>query len=844
MKKFSIKHPGKFIGLIFFCLWALETISLADTSKAYQHLCEVMDRCADYFYVYLDQDSGCNHFFPSGWMGDTSVLSFKGDETNCGAGENFDPGTSCIKITFTAHGNNWAGIYWQQPENNWGNIPNAGYDLTGATKLTFWARGEKGGEEIEFFLGGIEGSYGDSIPKTSLGYITLTPYWQKYTIDLTGKDLSYVIGGFGWVTNALHNPDGATFYLDQIRFDKARPELLRFLASYETLPQLSPDQPDKYLKNVAFIYDNALALIAFLARGAEDDLLRAKILADAFVYALKHDRYYTDGRLRNAYMSGDLADRMTGHARLPGWWNSEANRWQEDKFQISTHTGNLAWVIIALLHYYQKVGGEKYLQAATALGEWIVKEAEDSRCQGGYTGGYLGWEPEPQKLAWKSTEHNIDIYVAFMLLYQITGDEYWHEKALHARRFVEDMWTEAQHHFWTGTLEDGCNINQINGNIPLDIQAWAVMAFRDSPTYHVALSWAEENCLTTRDGFQGFDFNNDRDGIWFEGTAQVVVAYRLTGQIENAYHFLEELRKAQIQAPNTNGKGIVAASHDHLSTGFDWEYFSRLHVGATAWYLFAEMGYNPYWGVSTSQYTLSVVRSGTGSGTITSDLAGINCGDVCSASFHDGTQVTITATVDPGSTFSSWGGDCSSCGNNTTCTITMNNNKTCWANFLLSIPSIVNNTSFTGGVEYATNHLELAFVKPEELTQPVDLYISLTQPSRKGNTVNYYFAPSENRVNLPNGIYFNNASPTTDRVPYYDNCNMLDTLQLYGPDSVNPIFNDGWIVPHPFTMGDGVESCQYLPDGDYTFTVEAYEPGTDNLLARGEVTVILDRECE
>ncbi|RKY34931.1 MAG: hypothetical protein DRP78_05960, partial [Candidatus Omnitrophota bacterium] len=55
-------------------------------------------------------------------------------------------GKTCIKITYTAEakqGANWSGIYWQWPPNNWGE-KRGGYDLTGAAKLSFWARGEKG----------------------------------------------------------------------------------------------------------------------------------------------------------------------------------------------------------------------------------------------------------------------------------------------------------------------------------------------------------------------------------------------------------------------------------------------------------------------------------------------------------------------------------------------------------------------------------------------------------------------------------------------------------------------------------------------------------------------------
>jgi len=560
----------------------------APVAKAgYEHEYEVMDKCNNSFYVYANQDEGCNHYYPSGWMGDISSISFDSSWTsNCHAG------TSCIKNTFTAKGNNWAGIYWQESENNWGTVPNAGYDLAGATKLTFRAKGGNGGEKIEFFVGGITGTHPDSLSKTSTGYITLSSSWQEYTIDLTSKNLSHVIGGFGWVTNSPNNPSGAIFFLDEIKYDKARPDDLRLLGSYETFPLIDPD---RYIRNVSFVYDDVLALETFLARGNSDDLRRAGIIADAFVYAMKNDRYYTDSRLRNAYMSGDLIDHRTGKARIPGWWDPVDKKWYEDKFQVSTHTGNMAWVMIALLNYYKKVGGDQYLNAAITLGEWIKMETSDAMCDGGYTGGYEGWEPNPQKITWKSTEHNIDVYVAFMLLYEITGDTKWKDRAIHAKNFVDVMWDNTGKHFWTGTGNDGCAINKTN--IPIDIQAWALMAFGN---YNSALTWAENNCYTEADGFKGFDFNNDRDGIWFEGTSQMAVAYQINKEISKSDFYISELIKAQVSANNANGKGIVAASHDGVTTGFDWKYFSRLHIGATAWYIFAEVGYNPYWATRTT----------------------------------------------------------------------------------------------------------------------------------------------------------------------------------------------------------------------------------------------------
>jgi hypothetical protein len=168
------------------------------------------------FPIYTDGESPDNHYVPSGWMGDYGDI-----KANDKYLTNPHAGTTSTQIVYTnkaSQGARWAGIYWQNPPNNWGTRP-GGYDLTGAKKLTFWARGDKGGERIEEFkLGGITGEYADS-DVAGIGPVVLTKDWQQYTIDLEGKDLSSISGGFCWATNLDVNPDGATFYLDDIRYE-------------------------------------------------------------------------------------------------------------------------------------------------------------------------------------------------------------------------------------------------------------------------------------------------------------------------------------------------------------------------------------------------------------------------------------------------------------------------------------------------------------------------------------------------------------------------------------------------------------------------------------------------
>ncbi|RLJ70761.1 beta-propeller repeat-containing protein [Hydrogenivirga caldilitoris] len=87
-------------------------------------------------------------------------------------------------------------------------------------------------------------------------------------------------------------------------------------------------------------------------------------------------------------------------------------------------------------------------------------------------------------------------------------------------------------------------------------------------------------------------------------------------------------------------------------------------------------------------HTLTVNKTGTGSGTVTSNPAGINCGVNCTAQFNVESSVTLNATPDTGSTFTGWGGDCASCDTNVSCQIVMYSDKTCTANFDSSSSSI------------------------------------------------------------------------------------------------------------------------------------------------------------
>jgi hypothetical protein len=351
------------------------------------------------------------------------------------------------------------------------------------------------------------------------------------------------------------------------------------------------------MANTAYVYDNALAVSAFLAA---NDKERALLVADALLLAMYHDRYYADQPwLRNAYQGGDLQAppgyQPNGHfatARLPGYWNIHESEWTEDAMAAGTHAGNVAWTMLAFLNCYEQCGGVQYLNAAMDLGDWIEQHCFDTRGRGGYTAGYEGWEPEPRKLLYKSTEHNLDLYVAFQRLFLLTGDRTWQERARHAKTFFLAMWDAAEGKFWTGTFEDGVSIS--TDVIPVDAQAWAIMALREEcPTYRKCLDFADRHLRVGA----GFDFNQDGDGIWYEGTAQMALAYAICGDDTLFKRILACLEASQSPLhggmPATDGEPITTGFH--LNSGTPWLYLPRYHIGATAWKYLAEKKANPFW---------------------------------------------------------------------------------------------------------------------------------------------------------------------------------------------------------------------------------------------------------
>jgi hypothetical protein len=124
-------------------------------------------------------------------------------------------------------------------------------------------------------------------------------------------------------------------------------------------------------------------------------------------------------------------------------------------------------------------------------------------------------------------------------------------------------------------------------------------------------------------------------------------------------------------APGANTKPVVWTGCDELVGANECKVTMSAEKDVTATF-------------NLEQHLLTVTKSGTGGGSVTSSPSGISCSPTCSASFNHGIEVTLTGVSDPGSQNVAWEG-CSSEPTPTECKVTMTAAKEVKAKFDLGV---------------------------------------------------------------------------------------------------------------------------------------------------------------
>ncbi|MFC7737900.1 hypothetical protein ACFQX4_19155 [Roseomonas sp. GCM10028921] len=336
---------------------------------------------------------------------------------------------------------------------------------------------------------------------------------------------------------------------------------------------------DRVHAEVAFTYDNALAGLALLAARERGGATR---IAEALRLCAEQDRHWADGRLRNAYPAGRVFPEAPRSARPPGWWDASRGAWLEDGYQAGSAAGPMAFAILL----WTALGDPPLRRAAERAADWL----EGLRAPAGYRGGTIGHEPSPDPLAWVSTEQNLDLAIAFARLGRA-------DAAAHAAGLVRAMWRPAEGRFAMGLTPEGA----VNPGSALDANLWPALAWPGGG-FEAALDW-----VLARHGLpsgapleeiEGLDFNDDRDGIWLEGTAQAALLLRRLGRAPPAARFAATLARHR-----RRDGWIAAASIPWLTTGLgtglrpgaaDFLYPSRGHLAANAWAALAALDASPF----------------------------------------------------------------------------------------------------------------------------------------------------------------------------------------------------------------------------------------------------------
>lgn len=317
--------------------------------------------------------------------------------------------------------------------------------------------------------------------------------------------------------------------------------------------------------NTAYVYDNALAGLLLFHTGYPQEAMR---IAQALEIAQANDRFFHDGRLRNAYAAGPMGIP----AKLPGFWNDKTKQWDEDPYQVGSDTGPIAWAILL----WATLGMDA---PATKASAFLNAKLRAPR---GYYGGFYGYDQSQQKLLWQSTEQNIDLTVAFLKCGR-TAD------AAHAKAFVDAAYNGHEKMFKTGLAPDG----KPGVMLAADAGIWPYLAGLGSAES------AQHAISRLRHG-EGIGFSNASQGIWLEGTAFAALALESI-KSPLALSFMDTV------AANLSRTGYIYATVlPVLSTGLkvgpslrknvpeqDFNYYRFPALSATSWAAMAALKINP-----------------------------------------------------------------------------------------------------------------------------------------------------------------------------------------------------------------------------------------------------------
>jgi hypothetical protein len=280
------------------------------------------------------------------------------------------------------------------------------------------------------------------------------------------------------------------------------------------------------------------------------------------------------------------------------------------------NSGPNVWLGIAAAQYTRKFKDEEYLSVAEDIARWLIALQKQDK-EFGIKGG--------PKFGWFSTEHNLDAYALFGMLYKLTEDGRYLEAQHRALEWLK------KNSF--NRLESRMNRGKGDATIATDTFAWAIASLgpgllkESGMDPDQIMDFAETNCMVTVDYIRqdgenvkvtGFDFGKyehmARGGVVStEWTGQMIVSFKIMAEYyrqdskfdkadyynKKADFYFSEIEKMVIVSPSKIGQGqgcLPYANQEDVDTGHGWRVAHGTRTGSTAgtsYTIFAKYNYNP-----------------------------------------------------------------------------------------------------------------------------------------------------------------------------------------------------------------------------------------------------------
>ena len=241
--------------------------------------------------------------------------------------------------------------------------------------------------------------------------------------------------------------------------------------------------------------------------------------------------------------------------------------------------GDNAWLLIAIQHYALRFDSTRYTAMAKALEHWLRSQQDED---GGLWGGIQANGDRIHKI----TEGIITVFNA------IEGYDEFHKGIL---KYIKDHRWDRQENLLLAWPE-----NQ-KYKFAMDLHALGSLIFpsmSDQLLSKVGRYDTQKNASSNGIRITGFCFDEDKDVIWLEGTAQMALAFRRSGKEDEGLAMIREVHKSRIRSGDIkDSTGIPYTVNQGSSYGPEklWAHADITPaISSSAWYIFAQVNFNPF----------------------------------------------------------------------------------------------------------------------------------------------------------------------------------------------------------------------------------------------------------